>query len=49
MLADEPIRSVIRSDGLPANIPMDTLAVATIEKSTIKDTATLSQKQKSIR
>lgn len=49
MLADEPIRSEIRSDKQPPNIQMDTLAVATLEKSTIKNTITLSQKEKSIR
>lgn len=49
MLADEPIKSVIMSDEQPPNIQMDTLAVAALEKSTIKNTATLSQKSKSIR
>lgn len=49
MLVDEPIRSVIMSDEQPPNIQMDTLAVSTLEKSAIKNTATLSQKSKSIR
>lgn len=49
MLADEPIRSVIANDEQPPNIQMDTLAVATLEKSAIKNTITLSQKAKSIR